>query len=59
LLASRSPKVVLFLPPEEFVDVVVRHQGDLTLVEILQRIEAGRPLDLVQGCWFKRGSQII
>src|SRR4029077_6485772 len=35
------------------------HQGDLTLVEILQRIEAGKPLDLVQGCWFKRGSQII
>jgi anaerobic magnesium-protoporphyrin IX monomethyl ester cyclase len=44
---------------EEFVDVVVRHQGDLTLVEILRRIEAGKPLDLVQGCWFKRGSQII
>jgi anaerobic magnesium-protoporphyrin IX monomethyl ester cyclase len=44
---------------EEFVDVVVRHQGDLTLVEILRRIEAGKPLDLVQGCWFKRGSRII
>jgi anaerobic magnesium-protoporphyrin IX monomethyl ester cyclase len=32
---------------EEFVDIVVRHQGDSTLVEILQRIEAGKALDLV------------
>ncbi len=30
---------------EEFVDIVVRHQGDVTLVEILQRLEAGKPLE--------------
>jgi anaerobic magnesium-protoporphyrin IX monomethyl ester cyclase len=44
---------------EEFVDIVVRHQGDVTLVEILQRLQAGKPLDLVQGCWFKRAGRII
>ncbi len=43
---------------EDFVDVVVRHQGEKTLIEILQRIEAGQPLDLVAGCWFKRDGQI-
>src|SRR5580698_7034549 len=44
---------------EDFVDVVVRHQGEKTLVEILQRFEAGSTLDLVQGCWFKRDGRII
>jgi len=39
---------------EDFVDVIVRHQGEKTLVEILDRISAGRGLDMVQGCWFKR-----
>ncbi len=43
---------------EDFVDIVVRHQGEKTLVEILQRLESGKPLDMVQGCWFKRGGQI-
>jgi radical SAM superfamily enzyme YgiQ (UPF0313 family) len=43
---------------EDFVDIVVRHQGEKTLVEILQRLEAARPLDLVQGCWFKRDGRI-
>jgi anaerobic magnesium-protoporphyrin IX monomethyl ester cyclase len=44
---------------EDFVDIVVRHQGEKTLVEILQRLELGRTLDLVQGCWFKRDGRII
>ncbi|MBZ5636604.1 MAG: B12-binding domain-containing radical SAM protein [Acidobacteriia bacterium] len=43
---------------EDFVDVVVRHQGEATLVEILRRIDAGQPLDLVPGCWFKKYGQI-
>jgi anaerobic magnesium-protoporphyrin IX monomethyl ester cyclase len=43
---------------EDFVDIVVRHQGERTLVEILQRVEAGRPLDMVAGCWFKRDGKI-
>jgi len=44
---------------EDFVDVVVRHQGEKTLVEILQRLESGNTMDLVQGCWFKRDGRII
>ena len=43
---------------EDFVDIVVRHQGEKTLVEILDRISAGQGLDMVQGCWFKRDGQI-
>jgi anaerobic magnesium-protoporphyrin IX monomethyl ester cyclase len=44
---------------EDFVDIVVRHQGDQTLVEILNRLRAGQPLDMVQGCWFKRDGRIF
>ncbi|HEY7392729.1 MAG TPA: radical SAM protein [Bryobacteraceae bacterium] len=43
---------------EDFVDIVVRHQGELTLVELLDRLAAGAPLDLVAGCWFKRDGAI-
>jgi anaerobic magnesium-protoporphyrin IX monomethyl ester cyclase len=43
---------------EEYVDVVVRHQGEETLLEILQRLEKGASLEMVQGCWFKVGQQI-
>jgi anaerobic magnesium-protoporphyrin IX monomethyl ester cyclase len=43
---------------EDFVDIVVRHQGDKTLVEILQRLDSGKPLDMVQGCWFKRDGRV-
>jgi radical SAM superfamily enzyme YgiQ (UPF0313 family) len=44
---------------EEFVDIIVRHQGEKTLVEILNRQAAGASLDLVAGCWFKRNGNII
>ncbi|HXE12478.1 MAG TPA: radical SAM protein [Bryobacteraceae bacterium] len=44
---------------EDFVDIVVRHQGERTLNEILQRQLTGSPLDLVPGCWFKRNGDII
>jgi radical SAM superfamily enzyme YgiQ (UPF0313 family) len=44
---------------EDFVDVVVRHQGEQTLTEILKRQLSGAPLDLVAGCWFKRNGNII
>jgi radical SAM superfamily enzyme YgiQ (UPF0313 family) len=44
---------------EDFVDIVVRHQGDQTLVEVLDRLVAGKPLDRVAGCWFKRDGRII
>ena len=42
----------------DFVDIVVRHQGERTLVEILQRLEAGESLDFVQGCWFKQDGAV-
>jgi anaerobic magnesium-protoporphyrin IX monomethyl ester cyclase len=44
---------------EDFVDIVVRHQGEQTLVEILQRQMAGTGLDMVAGCWFKKNGQIF
>ena len=44
---------------EEFVDIVVRHQGEKTLTEILKRQSTGASLDLVDGCWFKRDGKII
>ena len=42
---------------EDFVDIVVRHQGDHTLVEILRRPRPRQPLDLISG-WFKRNGRI-
>ncbi len=44
---------------ESFVDIVVRHQGERTLTEILNRQSSGASLDLVAGCWFKRNGNII
>ena len=44
---------------EEFVDIVVRHQGEKTLVEVLDRLCSGSSLDMVAGCWFKRNGQIF
>lgn len=44
---------------EDFVDVVVRHQGEKTLAEILKRQSVGASLDLVAGCWFKHKGRII
>jgi radical SAM superfamily enzyme YgiQ (UPF0313 family) len=40
------------------VDAVVLHQGELTLLETVQRLAAGKGLDLVGGCWFKRNGRI-
>ena len=43
---------------EPFVDVVVRHQGEMTLVEILRRLDSGNSLEMVAGCWFKQNGRI-
>lgn len=43
---------------ERFVDIVVLHQGEITLVEVLQRLRSGAGLDMVAGCWFKRAGRI-
>ncbi len=39
-----------------FVDVVVRGQGELTLAEIVGRLDAGEDLDGIEGCSFKRAN---
>jgi radical SAM superfamily enzyme YgiQ (UPF0313 family) len=48
---------------EDYVDVVVRHQGERTLVEIAQRLAScnnpGLNLDFIAGCWFKRDGRIV
>lgn len=44
---------------EPYVDIVVRHQGEATLVEIARRLEAGSSLDLVAGCWFRHNGRIV
>ncbi len=43
---------------EDFVDVVVRHQGEKTLTEILERQMSGAGLEMVAGCWFKKNGKI-
>jgi len=43
---------------EDFVDIVIMHQGERTLVEVLQRLEAGASLHLLPGCWFKENGRI-
>lgn len=43
---------------EDYVDIVVRHQGEITLLEIVKRLEAGQGMDLLPGCWFKRDGRI-
>ena len=43
---------------EDFVDIVVRHQGERTLVDILDRLASERSLELVPGCWFKENGRM-
>lgn len=43
---------------EPYVDVVVRHQGEITLIEILKRLNSGKSLEMVAGCWFKLNGRI-
>src|SRR3989442_12526374 len=43
----------------DFVDVVVRGQGELTLVEIAERLAEGKSLEGVRGASFKKGGEIV
>jgi radical SAM superfamily enzyme YgiQ (UPF0313 family) len=43
----------------DFVDVVVRGQGELTLVELAQRLKEGRSLEGLRGTSFKAGDRIV
>jgi anaerobic magnesium-protoporphyrin IX monomethyl ester cyclase len=44
---------------EDYVDVVVRHQGEKTLTELLRCRQSGSSFDFVPGCWFKRDGRLI
>lgn len=52
-----------FLPEESLskptVDVVVRFEGEQTMVELLDRLEKGRPLRGVKGISYKNGNKIV
>lgn len=43
----------------EFIDVVVRGQGEEALLEVVQHLEARSPLDMIPGVGFKRDNKII
>jgi len=43
----------------EFVDIVVRGQGELTLVEVAQRLAEGKSLEGVRGASIKRDGQPV
>jgi len=43
---------------EPYVDAVVRAQGELTLLELVERIAQGRSWDGVRGLSFKEGTQV-
>jgi radical SAM superfamily enzyme YgiQ (UPF0313 family) len=43
---------------ESFVDIVVRNQGEITFLEVVERIRSNQSLTGVQGCSFKSTGQI-
>ena len=43
---------------ESSVDAVVRHQGELTFRELVQRLSKGHSLDGLAGCWHKADHEI-
>jgi len=44
---------------EAGVDATVQGQGEITFVEILERLEGGSPLDGVLGCTSRRGVEVV
>ena len=42
--------------PDAGADVIVRGEGDVTFRELLRAFEAGRPLDGIDGLWFRDGA---
>ena len=43
----------------EFVDIVVRGQGEIALLEIVQHLESRSAIDLIPGIGFKRDGKLI
>jgi radical SAM superfamily enzyme YgiQ (UPF0313 family) len=52
---SLLPRQTLEAP---YIDIVVRGQGEETLLEVVQHLEARTPLDLVPGVGFKREGKL-
>lgn len=52
---SLLPKQTLEAP---FIDIVVRGQGEETLLEVAQHLEARTPVDLIPGIGFKRNGKL-
>ncbi|GBD95284.1 MAG TPA: B12-binding domain-containing radical SAM protein [Nitrospirae bacterium] len=50
-----------FLPEEslEYADYVIRGEGEETLVELLENLESGKPLETIKGLSFKNSKQEI
>ena len=44
---------------QPWCDVVVKGQGEITAVELMQALETGRDLVEVPGLYFKRGGQVV
>ena len=53
---SLLPKQTLEAP---FIDIVVRGQGEETLLELVQHLESRTPIDLIPGIGFKRDGKLI
>jgi anaerobic magnesium-protoporphyrin IX monomethyl ester cyclase len=52
---SLLPKQTLEAP---FIDIVVRGQGEETLLEVVQHLEARTPVDFIPGIGFKRNGKL-
>lgn len=50
-----------FLPEESlrYADYVVRGEGEDTLVELIEHLESGKPLEDIQGLSFRRGDDFV
>src|SRR5271165_3632574 len=53
---SLLPKQTLEAP---YIDIVVRGQGEETLLELVQHLEDRAPIDLIPGIGFKRNSKLV
>jgi anaerobic magnesium-protoporphyrin IX monomethyl ester cyclase len=44
---------------EPYVDIVVRGQGEITIVEVAAALAAGKPLDLIPGISWKKNGRLV
>ena len=41
------------------IDVVVRKEGEITIVEVAERFEAGKEFDDILGVTYRKGEEIV